>query len=87
MQDIIAFENANPKEPQVLTKFTQTLFDIRERHANTVPNMAEAVMEVKSNDSGTGSNKCYSAAFQLLYKLNTKYKPGPTSSEGRAMAL
>jgi Mitochondrial branched-chain alpha-ketoacid dehydrogenase kinase len=33
----------------VLEDFTQTLFAIRERHANTVPIMAEAVMEVKRN--------------------------------------
>lgn len=48
-QDIIAFENSNKKDPEVLRRFSETLFTIRERHANTVPSMAEAVMEVKSN--------------------------------------
>jgi hypothetical protein len=37
-----------------MKQFTQTLFNIRERHANTVPTMAEAVMEVKNNYSGKG---------------------------------
>ena len=45
----MAFEDANEKDPKVLEAFTQTLFAIRERHANTVPIMAEAVMEVKRN--------------------------------------
>ena len=48
-QDMMAFEDANEKDPKVLEAFTQTLFAIRERHANTVPIMAEAVMEVKRN--------------------------------------
>ncbi len=55
LQDIIAFEKANDKDPEVLKKFIQTLFAIRERHANTVPIMAEAVMEVKSNYATKGS--------------------------------
>jgi hypothetical protein len=46
---MMAFESANETDPRVLDDFTQTLFAIRERHANTVPIMAEAVMEVKRN--------------------------------------
>ena len=49
----MAFESASEKDPQVLEDFTQTLFAIRERHANTVPIMAEAVMEVKGNYGDT----------------------------------
>jgi predicted Ser/Thr protein kinase len=55
LQDIIAFEKANEKDPEVLKKFIQTLFAIRERHANTVPIMAEAVMEVRSNYATKGT--------------------------------
>ena len=50
---MMAFESASEKDPQVLEDFTQTLFAIRERHANTVPIMAEAVMEVKGNYGDT----------------------------------
>ena len=53
----MAFESANEQDPQVLDDFTQTLFAIRERHANTVPIMAEAVMEVKRNYGGLRSNR------------------------------
>lgn len=49
LQEIIAFENASKSDPKVLGAFTETLYQMRERHANIVPTMAEAVMEVKSN--------------------------------------
>jgi hypothetical protein len=43
-QDIISFEKADPTDEIVLKRFSQALFTIRDRHANTVPTMAEAVM-------------------------------------------
>lgn len=55
-QEITSFEKANEKDPKVLNDFTQVLFGIRERHASTVPIMAEAVMEVKRNYDGNGGN-------------------------------
>jgi Mitochondrial branched-chain alpha-ketoacid dehydrogenase kinase len=55
-QDIIAFEKADPNDEVILNRFSQTLFTIRDRHANTVPTMAEAVMEVKSNYATKGNS-------------------------------
>jgi hypothetical protein len=66
LQDIIAFEKANEKDPEVLKKFIQTLFAIRERHANTVPIMAEAVMEVKSNYATKGSWRHFGFLVYLI---------------------
>ena len=52
----------------MLEDFTQTLFAIRERHANTVPIMAEAVMEVKRNYGKTFLNYCVcmNTIFEIL---------------------
>lgn len=54
-QDIIAFEKEDPNDEVMLKRFSQALFTIRDRHANTVPTMAEAVMEVKSNYATKGN--------------------------------
>ena len=48
-RDVMAFENSNPKDINVLTEFAETLVKIRDRHTNTVIMMAEAVMELKLN--------------------------------------
>jgi len=47
----------DPKSKEVLDHFTKVLFGIRERHASTVPIMAEAVMEVKSHYGKTEKSK------------------------------
>jgi len=76
-QEIIAFENGNKKDPKVLCAFTETLYQMRERHANIVPTMAEAVMEVKSNYKEQG-NVIYAplkatTSYNLLDLFNVLY--------------
>lgn len=46
-EDILTFEAEDPKDPAVLKAFTRKLIQIRERHADTVTVMAEAVFAVK----------------------------------------
>jgi len=46
-KELIAFERLDGKNPDTLKEFTAALMNIRERHADTVIAMAEAVMEHK----------------------------------------
>jgi hypothetical protein len=71
-QDIISFEKADPTDEIVLKRFSQALFTIRDRHANTVPTMAEAVMEVKGNYATKGLQEI----FYILFYAQIDHKMG-----------
>ena len=49
-KEMTYFENLSAKDPAILNDFTTSLMTIRERHSDTVIAMAEAVMELKSNE-------------------------------------
>ena len=55
-QEVTAFEKLCVKEEGVLQDFTSALMTIRERHADTVIAMAEAVMELKIKEKQQGTN-------------------------------
>ncbi|XP_064609112.1 pyruvate dehydrogenase (acetyl-transferring) kinase isozyme 2, mitochondrial-like isoform X2 [Liolophura sinensis] len=48
-KEILAFEEADPENTDVLENFTETLVHIRNRHSNVVETMAQGVMELKEN--------------------------------------
>lgn len=51
--DIMEFEAANPRDEKTLTKFADTLVDIRNRHSRVVETMAQGVIEFKSTYGDT----------------------------------
>ena len=65
-KELIAFERMDGKSPTTLKDFTAALMNIRERHADTVIAMAEAVMEHKIKENMLHR----SAARKLPSRLN-----------------
>jgi len=70
-QDILRFENA-PNTPSVRDEFTKCLQNIRIRHKDVVPTMAEAVMMIKSEHSSqhldkAGVTSCIQYFLDRLY--------------------
>ena len=57
-KELIAFERLDGKSPTTLKDFTAALMNIRERHADTVIAMAEAVMEHKIKEMKLHHNTC-----------------------------
>ncbi|CAJ0964393.1 unnamed protein product, partial [Ranitomeya imitator] len=45
--ELIEFVEKNPEDQRVLSDFTETLVNIRNRHNNVVPTMAQGVIEYK----------------------------------------
>ena len=45
--EVILYENADPNDPEVLERFCKNLVNIRNRHSNVVPTMAQGVLELK----------------------------------------
>ena len=45
-QDFLTFQGTVPSSSE-LERFDETLMEVRKRHANIVPDMAEAVMSMK----------------------------------------
>lgn len=69
-RDVMAFENSNPKDLSVMTKFAEALVKVRDRHTNTVITMAEAVMELKQNAIKSGIQN---GSKQPRYMENIQY--------------
>jgi len=61
-KELIAFERMDGKSPSTLKEFTAALMNIRERHADTVIAMAEAVMEHKIKEMKLHHNTCVEGA-------------------------
>ncbi|KAJ8334201.1 hypothetical protein SKAU_G00398400 [Synaphobranchus kaupii] len=47
LMEIVDFLETDPEDKKTLTKFTETLINIRNRHNNVVPTMAQGVVEYK----------------------------------------
>jgi len=81
-KELIAFERMDGKSPTTLKDFTAALMNIRERHADTVIAMAEAVMEHKIKENmlhrsaaleGAGPLKPGKAERNIQYFLDRLY--------------
>lgn len=46
-RDIVRFEGENPRDPQMLLQFCQTLKTVQTRHTNVVQTMAQGVLELR----------------------------------------
>ncbi|XP_027031674.1 pyruvate dehydrogenase kinase, isozyme 4 [Tachysurus fulvidraco] len=47
LMELVDFLEKNPEDKSVLKKFTETLINVRNRHNNVVPTMAQGVLEYK----------------------------------------
>ncbi|KAL3835777.1 hypothetical protein ACJMK2_021253 [Sinanodonta woodiana] len=66
--EILEFENSDADSPNILSKFTDTLIKIRNRHTNVVETMAQGVMEMKEAFGTDGKQE-----NQIQYFLDRFY--------------
>jgi len=72
-KELIAFERLDGKNPTILKEFTAALMNIRERHADTVIAMAEAVMEHKIKELKVMQSKHANKQKNIQYFLDRLY--------------
>jgi len=65
-KEIVEFENL-PNDPETHAAFNETLFRIRQRHIDTVPKMAEAILSTNVSDLSDGTNKSIQYFLDRLY--------------------
>ncbi|KAM4631218.1 pyruvate dehydrogenase kinase, isozyme 4 [Polymixia lowei] len=73
--EIVEFLEKDPDEKQVLTKFTETLLNVRNRHNDVVPTMAQGVVEYKEAfgvDPVTNQNVQYFLDRFYMSRISTR---------------
>ncbi|KAL3044015.1 hypothetical protein OYC64_003783 [Pagothenia borchgrevinki] len=73
--EIVDFLEMNPDDKEVLTKFTQTLVNVRNRHNDVVPTMAQGVVEYKDAfgvDPVTNQNVQYFLDRFYMSRISTR---------------
>ncbi|KAF3833744.1 hypothetical protein F7725_024948 [Dissostichus mawsoni] len=73
--EIVDFLEKNPDDKEVLTKFTQTLVNVRNRHNDVVPTMAQGVVEYKDAfgvDPVTNQNVQYFLDRFYMSRISTR---------------
>ncbi|KAJ8403102.1 hypothetical protein AAFF_G00360180 [Aldrovandia affinis] len=75
LMEIVDFLEKDPEEKKILTKFTETLINIRNRHNNVIPTMAQGVVEYKEAfgvDPVTNQNVQYFLDRFYMSRISTR---------------
>ncbi|XP_051992470.1 pyruvate dehydrogenase (acetyl-transferring) kinase isozyme 2, mitochondrial-like [Xyrauchen texanus] len=75
LMELVDFLENNPDDKKVLTKFTEMLINVRNRHNNVVPTMAQGVLEYKEAfgvDPVTNQNVQYFLDRFYMSRISTR---------------
>ncbi|XP_048057548.1 pyruvate dehydrogenase kinase, isozyme 4 [Megalobrama amblycephala] len=75
LMELVDFLEKNPEDKKILTKFTETLINVRNRHNNVVPTMAQGVLEYKEAfgvDPVTNQNVQYFLDRFYMSRISTR---------------
>ncbi|XP_064204319.1 pyruvate dehydrogenase kinase, isozyme 4 [Anguilla rostrata] len=75
LMEIVDFLEKDPEDKKVLTRFTETLINVRNRHNNVVPTMAQGVVEYKEAfgvDPVTNQNVQYFLDRFYMSRISTR---------------
>ncbi|XP_051520307.1 pyruvate dehydrogenase (acetyl-transferring) kinase isozyme 2, mitochondrial-like [Myxocyprinus asiaticus] len=75
LMELVDFLEKNPDDKKILTKFTETLINVRNRHNNVVPTMAQGVLEYKEAfgvDPVTNQNVQYFLDRFYMSRISTR---------------
>ncbi|KAG9355456.1 hypothetical protein JZ751_000294 [Albula glossodonta] len=75
LMELVDFLEKDPEDKKILTKFTETLINIRNRHNNVVPTMAQGVVEYKEAfgvDPVTNQNVQYFLDRFYMSRISTR---------------
>ncbi|KAJ8273336.1 hypothetical protein GJAV_G00100460 [Gymnothorax javanicus] len=75
LMELVDFVEKDPEDKKILTKFTETLINIRNRHNNVIPTMAQGVVEYKEAfgvDPVTSQNVQYFLNRFYMSRISTR---------------
>uniref|UniRef100_A0A8C2FSG0 Protein-serine/threonine kinase n=1 Tax=Cyprinus carpio TaxID=7962 RepID=A0A8C2FSG0_CYPCA len=75
LMELVDFLEKDPDDKKILTKFTETLINVRNRHNNVVPTMAQGVLEYKEAfgvDPVTNQNVQYFLDRFYMSRISTR---------------
>uniref|UniRef100_A0A671MCQ9 Protein-serine/threonine kinase n=1 Tax=Sinocyclocheilus anshuiensis TaxID=1608454 RepID=A0A671MCQ9_9TELE len=75
LMELVDFLEKDPDDKNILTKFTETLINVRNRHNNVVPTMAQGVLEYKEAfgvDPVTNQNVQYFLDRFYMSRISTR---------------
>lgn len=75
LMELVDFLEKDPEDKKILTKFTETLINVRNRHNNVVPTMAQGVLEYKEAfgvDPVTNQNVQYFLDRFYMSRISTR---------------
>ncbi|XP_023667669.1 pyruvate dehydrogenase kinase, isozyme 4 [Paramormyrops kingsleyae] len=75
LMELVDFLEKDPEDKKILSKFTETLINIRNRHNNVVPTMAQGVLEYKEAfgvDPVTNQNVQYFLDRFYMSRISTR---------------
>ncbi|XP_061110583.1 pyruvate dehydrogenase kinase, isozyme 4 isoform X2 [Conger conger] len=75
LMELVDFLEKDPEDKKILTKFTETLINVRNRHNNVIPTMAQGVVEYKEAfgvDPVTNQNVQYFLDRFYMSRISTR---------------